>query len=200
MAFVQPSWFIGLLTWVLYFSPVIVCIGLVILSFFKLIINIDNLDSKKDEKWLKILLVSVVLAFVFVFVCFGIGGYLWHETYEVPSVNSKVITVDNWQVKPGAVHSENGMMVIDNADQLMLITTGGEGFYNDENFLFQKFDTRDILNQLKPGGTYVIEYYGWREGYNSGFPNILSVKEVVDESNTTNVSLSDYFGTKLSVN
>ena len=90
------------------------------------------------------------------------------------------------------------MMVIDNADELMMITSDGRGFVNEENFLFQKFDTRDILNKLKPNGVYKIKYYGWREGFNSGFPNILSVEEVVDESNVTDVKLSDYFGSKLS--
>ena len=78
-------------------------------------------------------------------------------------------------------------------------TADGEGFLNEENFLFQKFDTRDILNTLKPHGTYNITFFGWREGFNSGFPNILSVNEVVDESNASNVSLNDYFGTKLTL-
>jgi hypothetical protein len=79
----------------------------------------------------------------------------------------------------------------------MLITTDGEGFLNQENFLFQKFDTRDVLLQLKPGGTYRVEYYGWREGFNSGFPNILRVVEVIDESGAEDVKVSDYFGTKI---
>lgn len=88
------------------------------------------------------------------------------------------------------------MMVIDNADQLMLVTTDGEAFLNEENFLFQKFDTRDLLNTLKPGVKANLTYYGWREGFNSGFPNILNVT-VIDDSNATNVTVGDYFGTKL---
>ena len=55
-----------------------------------------------------------------------------------------------------------------------------------------RFNTRNILNTLKPNGTYKIKYYGWREGYNSGVPNILSVEEIIDESNCTNHSISDY--------
>ena len=193
MVFVHPSWFEGTVIWVMYFIPLFVCVGLSVFCILKAFIS-----SKDEEKWMTRGIICLVLMFLCVFVCDGVGGYLWHETYEVPSVTTKVITVDEWQVKPNTVHTENGMMVVDNADQLMLITTEGEGFYNDENFLFQKFETRDILNTLKPGSVCEITYYGWREGFNSGFPNILSAK-VIDDSNATNVSVSDYFGTKLSI-
>lgn len=91
-------------------------------------------------------------------------------------------------------------MVIDNANELLLVTTDGEGFFNNENFFFDKFNTRDIFNKLKVGGTYKIKYYGWRNGYNSGFPNILSVEEVIDETNATENKYGDYFGTKLASN
>jgi hypothetical protein len=53
---------------------------------------------------------------------------------------------------------------------LLLVTTENEGFLNMENLFFGKFNTRDIFNQLKVGGTYKITYYGWRIGFNSGFP------------------------------
>ena len=194
MVFVHPTWFEGTIIWILYFIPVFVCVSLVGFSIFKLFKT--DLSCGNEEKWLKIFLICLCFTIISVVVCEGVGGYLWHETYEVPSVTTKVITVEDWQIKPNTVHSENGMMVVDNADQLMLITTEGEGFYNNENFLFQKFDTRDILNTLKPGSVCEITYYGWREGYNSGFPNILSAK-VIDDSNATNVSVSDYFGTKV---
>ena len=193
MVFVHPSWVTGTLVWVLFCIPLILCILFTVFSAVKFFIFDDN-----SEKWLKLFFVGSFLSVFLVFVTLGGGGYLWHEMYEVPSVDSKVVTVEGWQVKPNAVHTEKGMMVVDNADQLMLITTDGEGFYNNENFLFQKFDTRDILNKAKPGSKINVTYYGWREGYNSGFPNILSV-EVIDDSNATDVKLSDYFGTKLSL-
>ena len=192
MVFVHPSWFEGFLIWVLYGIPLFVCVGLVVFSFLKAF-------TTDEEKWLKVGVVFMILTVLCVPVCEGVGGYLWHESYEVPSVQSKIVTVDSWQPKAGIHTNENGVMVIDNADQLMMVTEDGEGFLNEENFLFQKFDTRDILNELKPHGKYNITYYGWREGFNSGFPNILSVNEVVDESNATNVSLNDYFGTKLTL-
>lgn len=195
MVFVNPSWFEGTLIWLLFCIPLLLSVIITVVMGIKFI----SCSYEESNKWAKRFGVLVVLSIVLVPITLGGGGYLWHEMYEVPSVSEKVITVDEWQVKPDAVHTEDGMMVIDNADQLMLITSDGEGFFNNENFLFQKFDTRDILNQLKPGGTYKIKYYGWREGYNSGFPNILSVKEVVNESNASEVKLSDYFGTKLSL-
>lgn len=194
MVFVPPTWYMGSLIWTLFYIPVILCFGFCFYNFYKLVRNEENI-----EKYGFRMIVCIVLAFILSMVCTGVGGYVWHEVYEVPSVQEKVVTVDEWQVKPNTGHSENGVMVIDNADQLMLITDEGEGFVNEENFLFQKFDTRDILNTAKPGSVVKLHYYGWREGYNSGFPNILSV-EVINDTNASDVKLSDYFGTKLSVN
>lgn len=180
-AFVPPSWFGGLLTMIAYFIiPLIIGIvaGLICVVKDKPVIG------------------STIFVLCVLCACVG-TSVLWYENYEVPSVQEKVVTVDNWQPKAGIHTNEKGMMVIDNANQLMLITTDDEAFLNEENFLFQKFDTRDILNTMKPGGKYLIKYYGWREGFNSGFPNILSVEKVIDESNAQNKSVGDYFGTKV---
>jgi hypothetical protein len=141
---------------------------------------------------------TFVLAFIVaVIVIYPIGCLYWFNAYEVPSVQDKIITVQGWEPKPGITTNNEGMMVINNANQLMLVTTDNEGFFNNENFLFQKFNTRDIFNQLKVGGTYKIKYYGWRNGYNSGFPNILSVEQVINETNATNNDENKYFGIKL---
>ena len=51
-----------------------------------------------------------------------------------------------------------------------------------------------MLNQLKENGTYKITYYGWREGFNDGFPNILTVDEVINETNASNMDYNKYFG------
>ena len=179
-AFVPPTWIGGLLTMISYFIIPLI-IGLIVWVVCLV----------KDHPFLGTVLLILCI----------MGGMvtcsvLWWENYEVPSVQSKVVTVDSWQPKAGIHTNEKGMMVIDNADQLMLVTTDGESFLNEENFFFQKFDTRDILNELKPNGTYEIKYFGWREGFNSGFPNILSVEKVVDESNVSNSTIN-YFGTKL---
>jgi hypothetical protein len=145
----------------------------------------------------------IVFAFVFVvaaLVVYPIGCVYWFYSYEVPSIQEKTITVLGWEPRPGIVPDNGGMMTISNADQLLLITTENEGFFNMENFLFGKFNTRDIFNKLKVGGTYKIKYYGWRNGFNSGFPNILSVEEVINETGAKNNSYGDYFGTKFASN
>jgi hypothetical protein len=144
------------------------------------------------------LIITFVLAFIVsIIAVYPLGCVYWWSAYEVPSVQEKIITVQGWETKPGIIADKYGRMVIDNANELMLVTTSNEGFFNNENFLFQKFNTRDIFNQLKVGGTYKIKYYGWRNGYNSGFPNILSVEQVINETNTTNNDYNKYFGTKL---
>ena len=180
MVFVPPTWLNGMLIMASYIIiPIIIGIILFI------VLGIKN----KPVMGITLLILFILIG------CFG-SWYLWWDNYEVPSVQTKVVTVDSWQPKAGIHTNEKGMMVIDNADQLMLVTTDGEAFLNEENFLFQKFDTRDLLNTLKPGVKANLTYYGWREGFNSGFPNILNVT-VIDDSNATNVTVGDYFGTKL---
>lgn len=179
-AFVPPTWFAGMMA---YASYIIVPLIIGIVAWLICI--------AKDHMGIgfAVLLICLVL---------GIFGsqFLWWENYEVPSVDSKIVTVQDWQPKAGLHTNEKGLMVIDSADDLMLITKDGEGFLNEENFLFQKFDTRDILNKAKPNSTLNITYYGWREGFNSGFPNILSV-DVIDDSHAENKTVGDYFGTKV---
>ena len=171
MAFVAPTWFGGMLIWISYILiPVTIAIITVVI--------INKRKSKSFEK-----IVVVILICCAIFAVFG-SSILWHYQFEVPSVSEKTITVASWQPKAGIEVNENGLMVIDSADDLMMVTDNGEGFLNEENFLFFKFNTRDIYNQLKVNGTYKIKYYGWREGFNNGFPNILSIEEVIDENHT----------------
>ena len=180
-AFVPPTWSTGLLVMASYFLIPLI-IGIILAAI---------LTMKKHP-------IIGVTVFVICLLCSCLATtVLWWENYDVPSVQEKVVTVESWQPKAGIQTDKNGVMVIDNADQLMLVTTDGESYLNEENFMFQKFNTRDILNTMKPNGTYKIKYYGWREGFNSGFPNILAVEEVVDESHAHNVKYSDYFGTKV---
>ena len=180
MVFVAPNWFTGALIWgAIYILPFLVILMIVLYGFVM-------------EKF-KITAIGVVL----IVLCIIGSSFIWYETMEAPSVNEKVITVQEWQPRADIGTNENGMMVVDSADDLMLITTDGECFVNTENFWFQKFNTRDPFNQLKVNGTYKIRYYGWREPFNTGFPNILSVEEVIDESNTTAQRYNDYFGVKL---
>lgn len=180
MVFVPPTWFEGLLiTGVLFLVPFLIG-GLILLYGIAM-----------DKFICAILGVIVIVAGI------GCAGFIWYDFYEVPSVDEKIITVQEWQPSVGLSANGNGIMVVDSADDLMLVTTDGDCYFNQENFFFQKFNTRDVFNQLKVNGTYRIKYYGWREPFNSGFPNILSVEEVIDENNTHTPRYSDYYGVKL---
>ena len=168
--FVEPSWITGLIyyaSW--FFIPLLLGIICIVIGYVR---NCHDRDKGV------VLFTGGVALIVIAFICIPVSHVGWHYQYEVPSVQEKVITVDDWQPIFGRYWGE-----IKGADDLMLKTTDGELFGNKENFLFQKFATRDILDQLKPNGTYSIKYYGWREGYNNGIPNILSVEKVIDENN-----------------
>ena len=188
MVFTPPSWIFGTAFYVGYIFIPLILFGLVALFGFA--------KSDLDNNWGYIGIIGAILFFSWFFLGIATSDLAWHQAYEIPSVDEKVITVKEWQPRVG-LHSDEGMMHIDSADDLMLVTSEDECYYNTENFWFGKFDTRDVFNKLKEGGTYKIKYYGWREPFNSGFPNLLSVEEVVDESNATDVKFSDYFGTKL---
>lgn len=181
-AFVPPNWFMGLLIYGFYIIfPLLV--GLIVLGFCYFKFGTDK---------------AMIVGGVVLVVCILLAGsgVLWWANMEVPSVHSEIVTVDDWQAKPNLPVNDNGMMVIDSADDLILVTADGGSYLNDENFLFQKFNTRDVLNKAKPGTVLNITSYGWREPFNNGFPNILSV-EVVDGSHAKNVSANSYFGTKV---
>ncbi|KZX17192.1 DUF1523 family protein [Methanobrevibacter filiformis] len=184
--FVAPNWIEG---WLIQFG-IFVVLPLIIAVITGLIVK-----RKRGSKGLGIVSVGLSFALLLI-IMMPIGNVFWHYSYEVPSVQEKIITVQEWQPRPGINYDNQGTMVIDNAGQLMLITTENEGFLNDENFLFQKFNTRDIFNDLKINGTYKIKYYGWRNGFNSGFPNILSVEKVINETGTENNRYGEYFGVK----
>lgn len=180
--FVHPSWFSGMLFYAAFFAiPVI----------FGIIAFIGSLTDRDG-----LFVGGFILLIVTALLVLPAASVAWHCCYEVPSIQEKNITVANWQPSPG-VEIQDGMMIINSADDLMMVTTEGEGFYNNENLLFMKFETRDILNQLRPGGTYTIKYYGWREGFNDGFPNILEITEVINETGTSPNDLNTYLGNRL---
>lgn len=177
MAFVPPTWIEGLMYYAMWTLLPFV-IGIVLFGIGAL------LDRDKYEATNRQLLFfggGIIFIILAVLGCVFLADVGWHYQVETESVQEKLITVDDWQPIFGHYWGD-----VQSADDLMLKTTDGELFINKENFLFQKFNTRDILDQLKPNGTYKIKYYGWREGYNNGCPNILSVEQVVDESNCPN--------------
>lgn len=181
--YVHPTWFEGMLQCLVVFLIPCIMIGLAWI-----------IALVKDEDLVPIAMLLTVC--VLVGTVFG-GGFAMYKMFEEPSVQETVVTVQEWQPRVGLGTNENGMMVVDSADDLMMVDTNGNCYYNTENFWFGKFETRDIFNQLKVNGTYRIKYYGWREGFNNGFPNILSVEQVIDENNTHTPRYNDYYGVKL---
>ncbi|WP_296882167.1 DUF1523 family protein [uncultured Methanobrevibacter sp.] len=182
MTFVPPSWWMLGLTKIGYLLiPLILGVLLALYGLMK-----DNI-------------LIVIIGVIIVIAGFGLASMAWHNNYEVPSVQEKIITVSDYQIKPNIGKNKQGMIVVDSADDLLLVTTDGESFLNEENFWFGKFNTRDLFNQLKCNGTYKIQYYGWREPFYSTFPNILTVEEVIDESNATNNNFNKYSGTNAAV-
>lgn len=187
MVFVPPTWIEGLLAMTWYHIGIPIIVALVIGVIVALII--------KEDRFAGGFVTFIIIGFIGLLVMFPVGEIMWHENYEVPSVQEKIITIQEIQPAPKA-----NMSNINNADELMFITTEGEGYANTESGWFagfSKWDTRDIFNQLRINGTYKIKYYGWREGKTSSFPNILEVTEVINETNTTPNKQSDYFGVKL---
>lgn len=182
MTFVPPTWWMLGLTKIGYLLiPVIIGVILGIIGF------------SKDKFGL------IIIGAIIIFAGIGAASYMWHENFEVASVDEKIITVSDYQIKPNIGKNNQGMIVVDSADDLLLVTKDGESFLNEENFWFGKFNTRDLFNELKVNGTYKIKYYGWREPFYSTFPNILSVEEVIDESNATSNNFNKYSGMNTAV-
>lgn len=182
MTFVPPSWWMLGLTKIGYLLiPLILGVLLALYGLMK-----DNI-------------LIVIIGIIIVIAGFGLASMTWHNNYEVPSIQEKIITVSDYQIKPNIEKNKQGMIVVDSADDLLLVTTDGESFLNEENFWFGKWNTRDLFNQLKINGTYKIQYYGWREPFYSTFPNILSVEKVIDESNATDNNFNKYSGTNAAV-
>jgi len=164
--FIQPTWFDGTLFYLFWIlAPLIIGIIFGVIGMIK-------------ENGL-VALIGIIAVAIAVIMALGGASVIWHYQYEVPSVQQETITVDDWQPTFGRYWGD-----VNSADDLMLKTSDGKLYGNKENFLFGKFNTRDIFDQLKPNGTYKITYYGWREGYNNGVPNILSIDEVVNETGT----------------
>lgn len=182
MTFVPPNW------WMLGLIKIGYILIPIILGVLAIITGLA-----KDK------IILIILGVIIIIAGFGLASMAWHNNYEVPSVQEKIITVSDYQIKPNVGKNENGFIVVDSADDLLLVTKDGESFLNEENFWFGKFNTRDLFNELKVGGTYKIKYYGWREPFYSTFPNILTIEEVIDESNATANNFNKYSGTNAAV-
>lgn len=83
---------------------------------------------------------------------------------------------------------------VDSKDRGTTVTSDGDGnvtsqtdyrVYTDcgvftvaDNFFLGKFNSADTYGSLSEGKTYDLEVIGWRNGFLSWFPNILSAEKV----------------------
>lgn len=195
MVFVPPGWMEGALI------MVALVIGIPLLVFLITTIGVGLLGKLFNGET-EFGVGAAVGVILFLFALFGMlfyGADQWvYDNWQEPSVQEEVITIAQISPAPGVEPHENGIFSLTNAGELMYYTTDNRGFINRENWRFSKFETRDLFMKLKVGGTYKIKYYGWRNGQNDGFPNILSITEVVNETNAKNHTWNDYFGARLS--
>jgi len=123
-----------------------------------------------------------------------VNGFVSEQDKYTSSVKEEVITVKSISPAPGFHPNDFGQLMCDNAQQLMFYDTNGVGYENTEDDLMGKYETRDILINMKIGGTYKIKYVGWRDGQNSRYPNILAIVEVVNETDAVGFSWNDFLG------
>lgn len=57
-----------------------------------------------------------------------------------------------------------------------LVFTNNEVFENTDSFLFMKFNSSDLQNQLEPGKDYTVLVAGWRIPLFSTYRNIIKIK------------------------
>lgn len=66
-----------------------------------------------------------------------------------------------------------------------LVLTDETSFENKDAFWHLKFNSTDLQGKMKIGHKYTFDYYGWRIPIFSMYPNLVSVKEVMNESSET---------------
>lgn len=139
----------------------------------------------------------LIIGLMIMGIVFVVGGAIngaIEEQNKKYEVKEEIITIQSISPKPGLSPNSFGQLMVNNAEQLMFYTTDGRGFQNTENERAGKFETRDLLINLKLGGTYKIKYYGYRDGRNSEYPNILAIVQIKNETNAIGFSWNDFLG------
>lgn len=188
--YIEPTWLELLIRGSLLHIASILIIILITAIIAKTVNKTVKKPNKEDATIITIIICIVAFSSIMLFA----DDYIWNTWMEQPSVREEVITIDAIQPRPGAVKMNESGYSISNSNQLIFVTKEGKEFANCENWPFGKFETRTIFNKLRINGTYKIKYYGWRNGQNNEFPNILSVEEVINENNTQPNDFNKYFG------
>ena len=80
MVFTPPSWIEGILIYALIILiPILISIGIFLIGWIK-----------NNEK---LLVMGIILLIASIVITIPLSGVIWHYSYEVPSVQSKIITV-----------------------------------------------------------------------------------------------------------
>lgn len=64
----------------------------------------------------------------------------------------------------------------ENISSKFIVYSENEVFENTDSWLFMKFDSSDIQNDLSIGETYKIKVAGWRVPFFSWYRNIVAIK------------------------
>lgn len=91
-------------------------------------------------------------------------GYLSSRTTETCTVESKERTT----------HVSDG----NSTQQKLVYTTDCGTFTVDDAWYSGKFNSADTYGMLQKGKRYEFDVMGWRNGFFSMFPNILSARQV----------------------
>ena len=92
-----------------------------------------------------------------------------------------------------SIRTETGC-VVDSKERYTEVSGGGDGnsvtsstkkivytscgvFNVDDNFFLLKFNSADTYGSLAEGDTFDLEVIGWRNGFLSWFPNVLSAEK-----------------------
>lgn len=59
-----------------------------------------------------------------------------------------------------------------------LVYTDNGVYQNTDSLINGKFDSSDVYNQIQAGHKYSCDVTGWRNGFMSWYPNIVSCKEI----------------------
>lgn len=87
----------------------------------------------------------------------------------VSSVETTTITVEEKErITTGSGESISSKFII---------YTNGEVMENTDSWLFMKFASADLQNELKVGESYTVKVVGWRVPFLSWYRNIIAIED-----------------------
>lgn len=118
--------------------------------------------------WKVALVIITILILLAALITGGVAYFGSHTT-----VNNCTVTSKDRSIK---VSSDSDGNTSSSTDYRVYTSCGV--FSVDDSLFFGKFNAADTYGQLLEGKTYNVETVGWRNGFFSMFPNILSAEAV----------------------